>query len=109
MTYGGLALAVLSGVVVLHLVCLVIARVRGTLPPRYGLAVATTALVLTVLTVVFDSLMISVDLFRFDESQLSGIRVWLAPIEDLAWPLAAALALPAVWTASAPKPEVDDE
>jgi lycopene cyclase domain-containing protein len=56
---------------------------------------AITALVLVALTVVFDSLMIAVDLFRFDDEALTGVR--LAPVEDLAWPLAAALLLPALW------------
>lgn len=48
------------------------------------------------LTVIFDNLMIAADLFRFDEAQLSGIRIGLAPLEDLAWPVAAAATLPAL-------------
>jgi lycopene cyclase domain-containing protein len=60
--------------------------------------------VLLVLTAVFDSLMIAADLFRFDESRLLGWHVGLAPVEDLAWPLAAALALPALWELLGPRP-----
>jgi len=41
--------------------------------------------------------MIAADLFRFDESRLLGWHVILAPVEDFAWPLASALALPALW------------
>ena len=52
---------------------------------------------LLLLTVVFDSLMIAVDLFRYDEAQLLGWSVGLAPIEDLAWPVAAGLLLPSLW------------
>mgnify|MGYP000920518594 CR=1 FL=1 len=48
------------------------------------------------MTVVFDSLMIISDLFRFDESSLLGVHLWHAPLEDLAWPLAAGLLLPAL-------------
>ena len=33
------------------------------------------------------------DLFRYDENALSGLRVLLTPVEDLAWPLACALGL----------------
>ena len=47
-----------------------------------------------VLTAVFDNAMIAADLFRFDDDQLTGVRVGLAPIEDFAWPLAASAALP---------------
>ncbi len=60
---------------------------------------ATTGItigVLILLTVVFDSLMITADLFRFDEASLLGPRLWRAPVEDLAWPLAAGLLLPAL-------------
>jgi hypothetical protein len=28
---------------------------------------------------------------------LTGVRVWLTPVEDFAWPLAAVLVLPALW------------
>jgi hypothetical protein len=41
--------------------------------------------------------MISFDLFRYDTAALLGLRVVRVPIEDLAWPVAAALALPALW------------
>lgn len=60
-------------------------------------AVAVAMAALLVLTVVFDSLMVRVDLFRYDQSRALGIDVLLAPVEDLAWPVAAALLLPALW------------
>ncbi|MEL7977617.1 lycopene cyclase domain-containing protein [Isoptericola sp. F-RaC21] len=93
MTYAGLAAVVVAGALVLTLV---VARVRR-LGPRWWAATATAAVVLMVLTVVFDSLMIAADLFRYDEAALLGVRVWLTPVEDLAWPLVAALLLPALW------------
>ena len=46
---------------------------------------------LLALTVVFDSLMVSVGLFRYDQSRSLGIDVLLTPAEDLAWPVASAL------------------
>jgi lycopene cyclase domain-containing protein len=64
---------------------------------RWWLCTAAVAGVLLALTAVFDSLMIAADLFRFDESRLLGWHVILAPVEDFAWPLASALALPALW------------
>ncbi|SKC81020.1 lycopene cyclase domain-containing protein [Krasilnikoviella flava] len=93
MTYGGLAVVALAVALV---VALVVARVRG-LGARWWAATALTGVVLTGLTVVFDSLMIAADLFRYDEAALLGVRLWLTPVEDLAWPVVAALLLPALW------------
>ncbi|MFC8598645.1 lycopene cyclase domain-containing protein [Isoptericola sp. NPDC057191] len=93
MTYAALAAAVVGGAVV---VALVATGVRG-LGARWWATTTVTAVVLVALTVVFDSLMIAADLFRYDESALLGVRVWLTPVEDLAWPVVAALLLPALW------------
>lgn len=70
---------------------------------RWWAATALTLVALLVLTVVFDSLMIAADLFRYDESQLTGVRLLLAPVEDLAWPLASVLLLPALWELLRPR------
>ncbi|MFB7800547.1 lycopene cyclase domain-containing protein [Isoptericola sp. NPDC056134] len=93
MTYAGLAVGVVAGALV---VALVVARVRR-LGARWWAATALAAVVLVVLTVVFDSLMIAADLFRYDDAALLGVRVWLTPLEDLAWPVVAVLLLPALW------------
>lgn len=93
MTYAGLALAAVAGALV---VALVVARVRR-LGVGWWAATALAAVVLVALTVVFDSLMIAADLFRYDDAALLGVRVWLTPVEDLAWPVVAALLLPALW------------
>ncbi|HWV79443.1 MAG TPA: lycopene cyclase domain-containing protein [Isoptericola sp.] len=93
MTYAGLAAVAVVGALV---VALVVARVRR-LGARWWVATALAAVVLVALTVVFDSLMIAADLFRYDDAALLGVRLWLTPVEDLAWPLVAALLLPALW------------
>ena len=59
-------------------------------------ASAITALVLVILTAVFDNLMIAADLFTYPEQHISGIRIGLAPIEDFAYPICAAFLLPAI-------------
>lgn len=69
---------------------------RCRLSGRWWAATAVTIVVLLMLTIVFDSLMIAADLFRFDEEQLTGLRVGLAPVEDLMWPVAAGLLLPSI-------------
>lgn len=67
---------------------------------RWWLAVAAAAVALVVLTIVFDSLMVSVDLFRYDATRALGVDAWLAPVEDLTWPVASALLLPSLWALS---------
>jgi lycopene cyclase domain-containing protein len=92
MTYAGLAVPFLALAAAVLVVAALVRR------PDRGWWVATgiTLLALLVLTVVFDNLMIAVDLFRYQDDQVSGVAVGLAPVEDLAWPVAAALGLPAL-------------
>lgn len=85
----GLAVAAVAGVL---LTLLTPARRRVRLLP-----VIVTTLVLLALTVVFDSLMIAAGLFRYAPELLLGAHLWLAPIEDFAYPLAGAVLLPALW------------
>jgi lycopene cyclase domain-containing protein len=100
MTYLGLAAAFLAATLPLLLVATLLRRPGR----RWWAATGLTALALVVLTAVFDSLMIAADLFRFDESALSGIHVGLAPLEDFAWPLAAVAVVPSVVLLLSPRP-----
>jgi lycopene cyclase domain-containing protein len=59
-----------------------------------GLALAAVL----VLTAVFDNIMIGVGLVAYDADLISGWFVGLAPVEDFAYPVAAALLLPALWS-----------
>lgn len=68
-------------------------------PRGHGTALATAVVVLILLTIVFDSLMIAAGLFTYAPDRISGIRVGLAPIEDFAYPVAAALLGSALWNA----------
>lgn len=92
MSYAALAACFLVGCAAVA----VLATVRRGLDARWWLTTAVTVGILVVLTVVFDSVMIWADLFRFDEASLLGVRLWRAPVEDLAWPLAAGLLLPSL-------------
>lgn len=93
MSYAALAGLFLIGPVLVTALAVVLRR-----PGRgWWLVTAGTTAVLLVMTALFDSLMIAVDLFRFEESLLLGWRIGLAPVEDLAWPLAAGLLLPSLW------------
>jgi len=66
---------------------------------------ALTALALCVLTLVFDNVMIALDLFSYPDEHLSGVRLGLAPIEDFAYPLCAAFLVPAVFDLFASRKE----
>ena len=93
MTYALLAVLFL----VVSAVPAVTATLTGRLTPSWWRTTAAVAVVLVVLTAVFDSIMIAFDLFRYDTAALLGLRVARVPVEDFAWPVAAALALPGLW------------
>ncbi|RRS01286.1 lycopene cyclase domain-containing protein [Glycomyces terrestris] len=68
--------------------------------PRFGRRMAASAVaaaVLVLLTAAFDNLMIAAGLFTYPESHLLGVKVGQAPIEDFAYPVSAAFAVPAAF------------
>jgi small toxic polypeptide LdrA/B/C/D len=77
-------------------VLLLVARRRMERGAVRALLVAFAGLV--VLTVVFDSLMIAADLFSYGTDHLSGIYLWLAPLEDLSYPAVALAVVVSVWS-----------
>lgn len=56
------------------------------------------AVVLVILTAIFDNVIIGTGLVAYDEEHRSGILIGLAPIEDFAYAVAAAFLVPAVHT-----------
>ena len=97
MTYLLLALGFLALATVVDLVARRAARRTGR--PAVGwraLALAAGALLL--LTAVFDNVMIASGLFTYADTQISGARIGLAPVEDFSYPLAAVILLPALWS-----------
>ncbi|WP_375383899.1 lycopene cyclase domain-containing protein [uncultured Microbacterium sp.] len=69
--------------------------------PAFGrrmLASAIAAVVLLILTAVFDNVMIAAGLFSYPPTHVSGVRIGLAPIEDFSYPLCAAFLVPALFT-----------
>jgi lycopene cyclase domain-containing protein len=65
---------------------------------RRWIATAIAAAILLALTALFDSLMIAAGLFGYADGTRLGPTVGLAPVEDFAYPIAAVLIVPAVWT-----------
>lgn len=88
MTYLGLAIAT----VVVAVVGLAIARKRIN-----WLAWVVAALVLIAMTAVFDNLIILSGIVAYKESLISGIKLWLAPVEDFSYTLFALGLVPAIW------------
>jgi len=62
-------------------------------------AMGLTALFLLLMTAVFDNAIIGAGIVAYDPSKISGVMIWLAPIEDFAYTLAAAALIPSVWVA----------
>lgn len=92
LSLGFVAVALLAGI----LLPLLDRRPGSAWPdPR---AVAITVVALLALTAVFDNVMIGAGLFHYSPEHLTGLRIGLAPIEDFAYPLAAGLLLPSLWT-----------
>ncbi|QDZ15628.1 lycopene cyclase domain-containing protein [Humibacter ginsenosidimutans] len=79
---------------------------------RWSVPAVVSSVVVVLLTAVFDSLLIAGDVIRYDDRLLSGIRVGSAPIEDFAYPLAAILLVPSLWslvgTIGRPRRPIDD-
>lgn len=92
MTYGLLAALFLLPPVLVTVLAVVVRRPG----PRWWAITGATITGLLLLTIVFDTAMIAADLFRYDEDQLSGVLIGIAPLEDLAWPVAAGLLLPSL-------------
>lgn len=69
---------------------------------RWLPAAAITFLIVGVLTAVFDSVLVGADIIRYDGTLISGIRIGLAPIEDFAYPAAATLLVPSLWSLLTP-------
>lgn len=73
-----------------------IAVTRKARPRNLRVTVIVLA-ILFGLTIIFDNLMIWAGLVGYSDAQRLGIGIGLMPIEDLLYPLFAALIVPALW------------
>jgi lycopene cyclase domain-containing protein len=48
-------------------------------------------------TAIFDNVIIGTGIVAYDPARISGVRIGLAPIEDFAYAIAAAVLLPSLW------------
>jgi lycopene cyclase domain-containing protein len=96
-TYLLLALGVLLPVAAVSLVVLVRAGPAVLLPALVAVGV------LLVVTAVFDPLLVGSGIVGYDPARILGLRIGAAPVEDFAYPVAAGLALPALWHVLGPR------
>ena len=92
------------GLAVLSLLGAVLAR---RLDRRRMTAMLVGIFAMLVLTAVFDNVMIGSGLFDYSSESLAGPRIGLAPLEDIANPLGAAILLPSAWLLLEPRPRKD--
>jgi lycopene cyclase domain-containing protein len=64
--------------------------------PRWR-SVGLTAIVVLVLTAVFDNVLVATGIVGYDPDRISGVLVGVAPIEDFAYAIAAVVLLPSLW------------
>jgi len=79
--------------------CLALAKSRGAQPRRAlpWLPIVGTLGILLVVTAVFDNVMIGIGLVGYDPAIISGAFIGIAPLEDFAYAVAAAVLLPSLW------------
>jgi len=53
--------------------------------------------IILILTIIFDNLMIYEKLFYYNSSKISGVKIGLVPIEDLAYPIAGVFLIVYLW------------
>jgi lycopene cyclase domain-containing protein len=92
MTYWLLNLPFLAVVAVVALAAILARRA-----PRWRV-VGLTAIVVLVLTAVFDNVLVGVGIVGYDRALISGVFVGVAPIEDFAYAVAAIVLLPSLWS-----------
>jgi len=78
-----------------------VARVRTGGPGV--VATGLTLALLLVLTAVFDNAIVGAGIVGYDDARTLGVRLGVAPVEDLLYSVAAALLLPALWRLTAPR------
>lgn len=54
-------------------------------------------ILLTVLTIIFDSLIIAASIVDYDTTKILGVRIGLAPVEDFMYAALAVVVIPALW------------
>ncbi len=92
MTYWSLNAIFLAAVVVVALVAILTRRA-----PRWR-AVGLAAIVVLIMTAVFDNVLVGLGIVGYTPDRISGVLIGVAPLEDFSYAVAALVLLPSVWT-----------
>lgn len=76
-------------------IALLLLRIKPRFPSRPWWY---TLLVLLILTAVFDSIIVGLDIVSYDTSKTLGILLGNAPVEDFFYAVLACIIVPALWT-----------
>lgn len=98
MNYPLLSISFLGVAALVLVAALAIEPSRRALVRRWWLPVVIAGVVVLALTAIFDNVMIGVGLVAYDPKFTSGLLIGRAPLEDFAYPLAALMLLPALWS-----------
>jgi len=93
----------LNAVFLVVVAAVVVAVLLERRSPRWT-TVAAVLVVVLMMTAVFDNIMIGVGLVGYDESRISGAFIGIAPLEDFAYAVAAAVLLPTLWALLGKRP-----
>src|SRR5689334_8788006 len=85
---------VLLNLVVLAALAVALAVTRVRIPWRNAAFVLG---VMLLLTLVFDNIIIGVGFVAYDPAFISGVKAWLAPIEDFGYTIAAVMVVILLW------------
>lgn len=61
-------------------------------------AIGLAAILLLVLTAIFDNVLVGTGIVGYDEALISGAKIGVAPLEDFAYAIAALVLLPSLWS-----------
>lgn len=93
----------LLNLVFLAIVALVAAATVGARRAPRWRAVALAAIPLVILTAVFDNVLVGVGIVAYSPDRISGVHLGVAPLEDFAYPIAAVVLLPCLWSLLGPR------
>src|SRR4051812_36587005 len=96
-TYLLLNLAFLAIVALVAVVAIVTRRA-----PRWRV-VGLATIPLVILTAVFDNVLVAAGIVAYDAHRISGLRLGVAPLEDFAYAIGAAVLLPCLWSLLSPR------
>lgn len=75
----------------------------------HPLVVLGSFVALLAMTIVFDNVIIGLGLVDYDASRITGLRIGLVPIEDLGYPIAAVVIVPAFGALARRRPAAVDD